>query len=366
MKVLHIVSNLSVRNGVMSVIMNYYRHFDTNNIEFDFLYFDDKEVEYKSEIEKIGGKVYKINRTKNPIKLLSQINRFIKKNASNYQIIHVHELYLISALIGIKKKNKSIKIIAHAHATKFSENKLKAIRNRIMSIPNAFVPNYLFACSKDAGVAIFGKRFKDIGNIMNNSIDVSKFYPNNEERKALRNQLKIEDKYVIGHVGNFNIQKNHEFLIDVFNELQKDKDNVVLILVGDGELRKNIIEKCERLGISDKIIYLGTRNDVNKIMNAFDCFVFPSIYEGLGIVLIEAQATGIPCVFSDVVPKEANIIKENNTTISLKSDLKVWTKAIIDSQNKKIENPKKRIQEAGYDINIEAKEMQEFYRKIVE
>lgn len=365
MRVLHIVSNVSVRNGIMSVIMNYYRHIDTNNIEFDFLYFDDREFEYKSEIEKMGGKVYKVNRSRNPLKLFMQINKFVKDNINNYQVIHIHEVYLISALIGIKNKSNNLRIISHAHATKFSENRLKAIRNKIMSIPNAFIPDYLLACSEDAGMAIFGKKFKNIGHIMNNAIDISKFYPNNEERKTLRNQLKIEDKYVIGHVGNFNIQKNHEFLIDVFNELQKDKDNVVLILVGDGELRKNIIEKCERLGISDKIIYLGTRNDVNKIMNVFDCFVFPSIYEGLGIVLIEAQATGIPCVFSDVVPKEANIIKENNTTISLKSNLKVWSKAIIDSQNKKLKNPKKRIQDAGYDINIEAKKMQEFYKKIV-
>lgn len=366
MRVLHIVSNLSIKSGIMSVIMNYYKHIDTHDTKFDFLFFDNKEFEYKEEIEKIGGKVYKVNRSRNPLKLFMQINKFVKDNINNYQVIHIHEVYLISALIGIKNKSNNLKIISHAHATKFSENRLKAIRNKIMSIPNTFIPDYLLACSEDAGMAIFGRKFKDIGHIMNNAIDISKFHPDYEIREKLRNELKIKNKYVIGHVGNFNISKNHEFLINIFNELQNNKKDTVLILVGDGELRESILEKCKKLKIDDKVIYLGVRNDVYKIMNTLDCFVLPSIYEGLGIVLIEAQATGIPCVFSDVVPKEANIIKENNTTISLKSDLKVWTKAIIDSQNKKIENPKKRIQEAGYDINIEAKEMQEFYRKIVE
>ncbi len=366
MKVLHIVSNLSIRSGVMTVIMNYYRNMNTTtkNFSFEFIYFDDRKITYQEEIEKLGGKVHKVKRSKNPFKIFLEINKFIKQHITEYQIIHIHEIYLIGALIGIKRKNKNIKIISHAHATKFSERKLANIRNKIASIPNANIPDYYFACSSKAGKICFGKKFEKRGQILKNAIDLSKFKQSDLIRKKIKDKLNLTDKYVIGHVGSFNIVKNHLFLIDIFYELQKKKENAVLILVGDGERKEEVLHKCEELDIKNKVIYLGIRDDVNEVMNSFDCFVLPSIYEGLGIVLIEAQATGIPCVFSDVVPGEANILKKNNTSLSLNKSPKVWAEEVLKCKGI-TKNPEEKIRNAGYDIKLEAKKLEQFYNSII-
>lgn len=364
-RILHIVSNISIRNGIMSVIMSYYRCIDRNRYNFDFLYFDERDVTYRKEIEKLGGKVYKVNRTKDPLKLFVEINQFVKKNIDKYKIIHLHEIFLIGALIGIKKKNEAIKIISHGHVTKFSSRKLASIRNRIMSIPNKFIPDYYFACSKDAGKVCFGRKFTKRGYVINNAINLSKFQTDKEAREKLREELKVTDKYVIGHVGNFTKQKNHFFLIDIFYEVQKKREDAVLILVGDGELRESVLEKCKELKIDDKVIYLGTRNDIDKVMNSFDCFVLPSIYEGLGIVLIEAQAIGLPCVFSDVVPKEANILTKNNEIVSLNKSPEIWADKILKCNKASEENITIEIQKAGYDIKIENQKLEKLYKNMI-
>jgi len=365
MRILHIVSNISVRSGVMSVLMNYYRNMDIKNFSFDFLYFDDREVTFKEEIEKLGGHVYKIERSNNPFKLLSKIREFVNENILNYKIIHLHENYLIGSLIGLKKNNHSIKIISQAHATKFSDNKINEIRNKICSIPNYIIPDFYLACSKAAGKEIFGKKFKNRGRVLNNAIDIKKFCINDSFRKQKRQELNVENNYVIGHVGNFNAQKNHKFLIDVFYEVQKEKEEARLVLVGCGEEQDSIIKKCEELQISDKVIFLGVRTDVNEIMNAFDCFVLPSIYEGLGIVLVEAQSTGVPCVFSDVVPEEANILKDNNVTVSLKESAKKWSDLILKLKKNIGINVEEQIRQAGYDIKEESKKLEEYYYNII-
>ena len=365
MKILHIVSNISVRNGIMSVIMSYYRNMNKDDFSFEFLYFDDREITYKEEIEKLGGKVHKINRSKNIFSFFYDIHTFIKKNALKYQVIHIHEIYLMCTLLGIKNSNKNLKVVAHAHATRFSENKFNDIRNRLVSFNRSITPNNYLACSKAAGIAIFGKKFEKNGQVLNNAINLSKFKEDSKIRNTIRKQLGLENKYVIGHVGNFNQQKNHTFLIDVFYELQKKQKDAVLVLVGDGIKREEILEKCRLLNILEKVIYLGVRNDINNIMNSFDCFVLPSIYEGLGIVLIEAQATGLPCVFTNTVPQEANILTESNTILSLKDELQKWVDAIIKSKNIKIVSSKREICNSGYDIKIEAKKLEKYYKKIV-
>lgn len=365
MKILHIVSNISLRNGIMSILMNYYRNIDRNEVSFDFVYFDEREFTHKEEIERLGGKVYKIKRYRNPLILFLEINKFLKKHVTDYQIIQIHEIYLISTLIGIKKRNSNLKIIAHAHATDFSSNKLKAIRNKIMSFPSKIIPDYYCACSVVAGNAIFGKKFTRKGHVINNAIDLSKFKVDNTFRNEIREQLGISDKYVIGHVGNFNKHKNHFFLLDIFYELQKEKDSAVLVLIGDGERREKVLAKCKKIGISNKIIYLGVRNDINKIMNCFDCFVLPSISEGLGIVLIEAQASGKPCVFSNAVPEEANILKQSNMILPLCNNVKMWANSIVKCEKISIDKPYEKISKAGYNIKLEAKKLEEYYKRVI-
>lgn len=366
MKVLHIVSNISVRSGVMSVLMNYYRNINFNNIIFEFLYFDDREVTYRTEIELLGGRVHKIERSNNPIRFANKFRQFLKEHFGQYPIVHIHEVYLTGLLTGIKSKARIEKIIVHAHSTKFSDHKLANIRNQILSWPNRFLADYYFACSHDAGTTIFGQKFNKVGYIINNAIDLKKFCPNQKSRIEVRKELGLQGKFVIGHIGNFTPQKNHFFLINIFYEVQKINKAAVLVLVGDGKYRNKILNKCKELNIDNRVVYLGTRNDINRIMNSFDCFLLPSIYEGLGVVLIEAQATGIPCVYSNVVPTEANIFYEYNLTLSLNDTLEKWAKAVLYcSEQRKIVGIAEKISHAGYNIKTEAKKLEQIYIQIM-
>lgn len=364
MKILHIVSNLSIRSGIMSVLMNYYRNMDTKKISFEFLYFDEREITYKEEIKTLGGAFYKIERTFNPIKLRNDIRDFLVKHSNEYSVVHLHEVYLIGFLIGLRSHIG--RVVVHAHATRFSENKLNGYRNRIMALPNKFFPDYYFACSYDAGRKIFGKKFNKYGQVINNAIDLNKFHRDCMIENEYRKMLDISEKFVVGHIGNFTVPKNHFFIIDIFHEIQKQRKDAVLVLVGDGERREQIENKCILLGISDKVKFLGVRTDVNKIMNTFDCFILPSIYEGLGIVLIEAQATGIPCVFSDVVPREANILKESNQILNINDSASIWASAVLESNEIARDNISNDIRKAGYDIVIEAKKLEEIYKNMQE
>lgn len=361
MKVLHIVSNISIRSGVMSMLMNYYRKIDKSKVQFEFLYFDEKEGTYENEIYFLGGRTIKIERPSQYFKYRKSINSFFKENYEKYHIIHIHEIYMSSFLIGCKKMSGAKKIVVHAHATKFSDHKLNNLRNRLLAIPNKFLPDYYFACSKEAGIYCFGKKFKKNGIIIKNAINLKKFYPSEEDRSIIRKKLGIDKKFVIGHVGNFTPPKNHKFLIKIFKEILEKKENSILVLIGDGYLKPEIERKVKRMGIENSVLFLGTRKDVNKIIKAFDCFLFPSLYEGLGIVLVEAQATNIPCVFSDVVPTDANILTENNRTISLEEKETIWAKEVLELNKKNYCNVSKIITEAGYNIESESKKIEEIY-----
>lgn len=361
MRVLHIVSTISIRSGVMSMLMNYYRKIDRDKIQFDFLYFDEREETYEEEINSLGGKVIKIESPTKYFKYRKLINIFFKENYGKYQIIHIHEIFMSGFLAKCKRIGGVKKIIVHAHATKFSDNKINNLRNRLLAIPNKFIPDYYFACSKEAGIYCFGKNFEKDGIIIKNAIDLKKFYPCRQDKVIIRKKLEIDDKFVIGHIGNFTPQKNHKFLIKIFREILKKKENSILVLVGDGYLRKEIEGDIKKYDLEKSVLFLGTRKDINKIMRAFDCFLFPSLYEGLGIVLVEAQATNIPCIFSDVVPTDANILKRNNEIISLKKQETIWAEKILSLHNKNYKNIYEVITNAGYNIELEAEKMVEVY-----
>lgn len=369
MRVIHIASNISKNSGVMSVLMNYYRNINKKNIQFDFIYFDEYENTYKEEIQKLGGRFYKITSPKNPYKFWRELKRILIEIEDENKIVHIHEIFLSLFLFNLKKITGIKKIIIHSHATKFSNKKLNSIRNRILGIGNTFFSDILCACSFDAGINIFGKKFKKEGIVINNAINLKKFCFNRELRKELRRKFELDEKYVIGHVGGFRPEKNHNFILDIFKEVLKQKQESILILVGTGYLKEKIKLKCQKLNIEKNVIFLdlGEKNNVNEIMNIFDIFVFPSIYEGLGIVLIEAQATGIPCIFSDVIPKEANILKENNRVLSLNLNEKYWAEELLKLSNQKIKRDplfiKEQIDINGYNIEIESKKLEEFYLK---
>ena len=247
--------------------------------------------------------------------------------------------------------------------TKFSDTKIKSFRNGILSLPCRFISDGLVACSIDAGKALFGKAFKRKGKVIHNAINTETFAYNEQVRFEMQKKLGLTDSYVVGHVGNMTPQKNHMFLLDVFREVLRIKPNAKLLLIGDGYLRTQIEKKIEQLGLTQHVLLLGVKSDVFLYFNAMDAFLFPSLFEGLGIVLVEAQMNGLRCVYSDNVPLEADCNIAHNIRLSLKSPALEWAKQICSICER--EDNTKSIQQNGYDISLAVEKLIEYYNMIL-
>ena len=268
--------------GVESVVMNYYRNIDRDKIQFHFLCDEDSTDIPYDEIEKLGGKVIVIPPYQKLFKYQKELYKIFKEN--NYKIVHSHINALSVFPLRIAKKAKIPVRIAHSHST---SNKKEWKKNLIKDVLRPFskiYANQFFACTEHAGKWLFGKKVlerKEL-NVINNAIDLKKFEFNEKIREDLRKELGIkEDTIVIGHIGRFMKQKNHEFLIDVFEKAIKEYNDICLVLIGQGPLENKIREIVKEKRIEDKVIFLGQRNDVNKLYQAMDVFVLPSLYEGL-------------------------------------------------------------------------------------
>ena len=196
--------------------------------------------------------------------------------------------------------------------------------------------------------------------VLNNAIDTDLYTYNKEKADKVKKEFGIENKFVVGHVGRFNYPKNHKFIIDVFNEVQKVKEDSVLMLIGDGDLRHEIEQKVRDLGLSDKVIFTGVRSDVNDLMQGMDVFLFPSIYEGLPVTMVEAQASGIKCIISDKVPLECKMTK-NVEVVKLEESPQNWAEEVLKYEKYERQNTKEEIVKANFDIKANAKYLQEFY-----
>ena len=295
-RVLHFVSTLSRGSGVMSVIMNYYRHIDRDKVQFDFLHFIACEDSYMEEIRELGGKIYCIDKPGSSFQSIKQLNSFFRLHAGEYTWLHNHEVYLTFLLRPIAKRYGLEKFIVHCHATKYSDKTLNAARNRILCLPIRFMKVERFACSEAAGIFLYVKRRMNKGEIfiLHNAIDSEKFQFDPIKRERIKLELKSQDKLVIGHVGRFERQKNHEFLIKVFAEYQKQRND---------------------------------RDDVADLYQGMDLFILPSRYEGVGVVLLEAQLAGLPCIASDCIPEEASAGQP--LFVSLGDSIKTWTDTLV-------------------------------------
>lgn len=360
-RVLHLVSNLCIRNGIMSFLMNYYRHVDRTKVQFGFLYFDEREETYETEILDLGGEIIKIPRPTQIMQFHARCNAIKDSIYGRYEILQLHEPFLISFFSKCKRLWGIEKIIVHAHSVRFSDSKLGEIRNRLLSVGNSFIPDHYFACSEIAGRNLFGGKFAKQGVVISNAIDLNKFYPDEALGRQVREELGVADKFVVGHVGNFAEPKNHPFMIAVFQKLCALREDAVLILVGEGERKQMIRQLCEELGVADKVLFLGVRKDVNRLLCGMDCFLFPSLYEGLGIALVEAQAAGTPCVYSHVLPAETAVLKENNKILSLQEDANVWAKAIAEVQRPDPAGVREKMIAANFCVQEEAAKLQQRY-----
>jgi len=353
-KVLHVVTYMG-RGGLETMIMNYYRKIDRDKVQFDFLVHREFEADYEKEISELGGNIYRVPGL-NPFSpaYYRALDCFFAKH--EYDVVHSH-LDCLSAYPLRSAKKHGVRVrIAHAHNTRQDWN----LKYPIKILSKCWIPYYathLFACGEEAGKWMFGKH---PFTIVNNAIDARCFRYSPEREISIKERLGVRGRFVLGHVGRFSPQKNHDFLIDVFQAVLAECSDAVLLLIGTGDGQYSIEEKVAGLGILDKVRFLGNRDDVADLLQAMDIFVFPSLYEGLSVAAVEAQASGVPCVMSDQVPAECKVCS-NVEFISLKESVSVWAKQICKWRDYKKADTYKEICDRKFDISGNVAWLEKFY-----
>lgn len=351
--------------GLESFVMNVYRNIDRSKIQFDFLTLHDTEIAYQDEILKMGGRIYPIlyKRREFLKRYMSLPYSFFKKHPE-IKGVHLHRTNLIDIdiLVVAKQCNIPIRII-HSHSTGYMFPVKKPIklvekwnRKNISRIATHFL-----ACSKEAGEWMFDNNpFK----VIPNAIDVNKFKYNHNTRVRIREEYGIKDQNVVGHIGYFTDVKNHTFIIDVFNLYHKRNPNSILVLIGDGPLKKNIIQKVSELSLLDSVIFTGISQNVHELLQILDVFIFPSKFEGFGISVVEAQAAGLPCLLSEKVTREVSLT--NQVKYLPINDPVIWANELNATPlNGDREKSFEKIRLAGFDIKTMADEIEIFYEDII-
>lgn len=349
--------------GVETVIMNYYRNINRNEIQFDFICDDDStNIPYK-EIEKLGGKVILIPPYQNFLKYHIKLKKVLKDG--NYKIAHSHISTLsVFSLFAAKCAGVPVRI-AHSHSTTNKKEKKKNLfKQCLRPFSKLFATDYM-CCSELAGRWLFGEKQYDKGKVylLNNAIDLNEYKYDEQKRMLKRKEFEIKDStLVVGHVGRFVEQKNHKFLIDIFNEIHKKNKDSILLLAGQGPLMKEIKEKVEELKLSQVVLFLGQKNNIGDLYQVFDALCLPSLYEGLPVVGIEAQATGLFCILSDDMTKETKIL-ETTKFFSLNQSASKWADIIIrEVSNYKRKDSREEITERNFNIEKEAEKLEKVYK----
>lgn len=352
-RVLHIVTYMG-RGGLETMLMNYYRSIDRTKVQFDFLTHREFEADYDAEILAMGGRIYHLPNL-NPFSktYLSTLDGFFGEHPE-YRIVHSHLDCMSAIPLKYAKKHGVPVRIAHAHnsnQTRDAKYLLKLLYKRRIA-PNA---TRLFACSEEAGRWMFGGRdFR----VLNNAIHARKYAFDADIRRVVRRELDLpEDALVVGHVGRFDPQKNHSFLIRIFERMPGDAR---LLLVGDGSLRAAAEQLAEELGIRERIVFVGVRSDVERLLQAMDVFLFPSLFEGLPVSVIEAQAAGLPCLISDKVPIECKKT-ELVTQLPLDGTSADWAEAVLTAAKTQRADTHLQLRAAGFDIRANAEWLMDFY-----
>ncbi|MFS0879299.1 capsular biosynthesis protein [Bacillus sp. 7586-K] len=351
-RVLHVVGAMN-RAGTETMLMNIYRNINRKNIQFDFLTFSNKDSDYDVEIKKLGGRIITLSNQYSILEIIKAIRTY-----GPYVAIHSHTLFH-SGIVCVAAKIAGINVrISHAHTTNDKNDTF--IRQLYMKIMRYLINAYstkLLACSQAAGIFLFGEK-KILGNqylLFPNLIDYTNFLVNRKEDVIkFKEKEGLGDSLIIGHIGRFIDTKNHKFLMEIMGNIVEKNPKVKMILVGDGELRERYEEIAQKEGLQNKIKFLGIRQDIATVLHSMDIFVFPSKYEGLGLVLLEAQACGIPCVVSEAIQPESDLQMGLMTKLSLNDGPEIWADAILQRINKKeldIEMIKNSFIKQGYSMN---------------
>ena len=360
-RIAHIMGKM-IAGGVESVVTSEFLEMDKSKIQFDFICDEDSTNIPYDLIEKNGGRVIIIPPYQKAFKYHKELKKVLKEN--NYKIVHSHiSTMSVFSLFAAKCAGVPVRI-AHSHSTTNKKEKKKNLMKQVLRpFSKVFATNYM-CCSELAGRWLFGNKEYDKGNVylLNNAIDLDKFRYNESLRKKKRKELGIkDDTLVIGHLGRFVAQKNHTFLIDIFNEIHKKNNNSILLLAGQGPLMEDIKNKVKDLNLEDSVKFLGQRNDANELYQAFDVFLLPSLYEGLPVVGVEAQASGLLCYLSDDMTKETKVL-DITKFMSLNNTPEEWADNILDDVKKyKRIDTSKEMTAKNFNIKEEAKKLEEYY-----
>lgn len=365
-KVLFFMDGIGNAGGIQEMTIKWMQNIDREKIQIDILsYNTGKKDNYAERVEALGGRVFLIDTYMRRGKLLTSLRQTKEFFANHhYDILHAHSSSKAVFIMWYAKKYGIKTRILHSHCTQFVvKGKISLICAELLKIPTLALTTDYYACSPEAGEFLFGKRAvqKGLVTIAHNGIETSKFIKNDEIRENMRAKLKVDNLFVIGNVGRFSPQKNHSYLIDIFKAVCEKCDEAVLVCVGNGKLEKEIQEKAKRLGVFDRILFLGFRKDVSDVMQAFDVLVMPSLFEGLPVTGVEAQAVGIPALFATTITKDAAILPKSDY-MSLMESPEKWAEKILQYKDQiRISDPHKYIVDRGYDIKIETKKIEEFY-----
>lgn len=359
-RILHFVPGLD-KGGVAQVIYNHYIHFNKNIFMFDFATFS-KEVGYiETKFLEMGSKIHHITPKKvSFLKFNKEVNSILKDN--NYDIVHVHSNHMSFFPLFLALKHKINVRIAHSHQYIKNPSLFQFITRSIGMNLNKITMTHAISCGKAAGEWIFGKKYVKEGKVffLYNAVDLSQFVYNLENSKKIRKQLSLESQFIIGHIGRIETEKNPYFILDIFNEILNLNPNSILVWVGEGSMKNEIKNKSLSLNISEKIIFLGQRNDVNQLLSIFDVFLLPSFSEGFPVVIVEALANGLKCFVSTEISSEI-AYKDLVIFLELSKGSKFWAEFIIENACYVRESDIMEMKLKGFELEDSALKLQEFY-----
>lgn len=364
-RIAHIAGGLTT-GGVESVIYNYFSHMDRKDYDLIYISYDTPDPQMQKRFEKIGFTVYSVTKKKENLwKSCKEVYTIMKKHKINIVHSHMTLMCFITSILG-RMAGARVRI-AHSHLAQHPSGIKKFIYWTFKIMTRITATDY-FACGQEAAQYLYGKSICQKGKvtILNNAVEPELFAYQEKKRKKIRNFYAIEDKLCIGHVGRFTEQKNHHFLIEIFEQIHREYPETVLLSVGSGPLMEEIKNQVKEKKLEDAVIFTGSRNDIDELYQAMDIFVLPSLYEGLAVVLVEAQFAGLTIYTSDKVTKEIGITPNLNY-IPLQKSAKEWAEEIMENAVCGRRNDVYPIlKQAGYDIFIESKKLDAFYQKRVE
>ncbi len=346
------------------MVINLHRAIDRSKVQFDYVIDHPGQLYYGDIVKQLGGKIFEMPtfRGTNFFEISKRWKYFFKEHPE-YRVLHSHVRSYASLYLPIAHK-AGLKTIIHSHSTSNGKG-FSSIVKRIMQYPLRFQADHFFACSKESGAWLFGKKVVDSEkfHILQNAIDAEKYRFNQDVRDKYRKEIGLGDKKTFIHVGRFHPAKNHSFLLNLFAEIHKKDANTILILAGDGELRPEIEKQISDLKIQDSVLLLGSRSDVVNLLQAADCFLFPSNWEGLPVTVVEAQAAGLPCFISDKVTEEVGI-SDLVKYLPIDQGIQFWIDALENTNLLEKKDVSEQISSAGFDIRFTERWLTDFYRGI--